>query len=132
MTESKLPNVLIIDDEPNLNQALHDAFEDYDFEVYSALSGELGLFQLEENKIDVCIVDMRLPGMTGNEFIIAAHSTHPHLKFIIHTGSTDYSIPQKLRRIGVEKEHIFIKPVKSLSELINAVIKIYNPMNGSE
>jgi len=121
-----LPIILIIEDEQYLNLIIRDAFEDENFKVYSAFSGEEGLLQLEKNSIDVCIVDIRLPGMTGNDFILAAHKLYPLLKFIIHTGSTDYLIPEQLKKTGIKKEHFFLKPVTDLTEIVNVAIEVYD------
>jgi response regulator RpfG family c-di-GMP phosphodiesterase len=38
----------------------------------------------DTKKTDRCVVDMRLPGMNGNEFILAAHGKLPEYQFIIH------------------------------------------------
>lgn len=122
----KLPIVLVIDDEQDLNQIICDAFEDEDYTIYPAFSAEEGLLQLQKNKVDVCIVDMRLPGMTGNEFILAAHRLYPAMKFIIHTGSTDYFIPEEIQKIGVKNDHLLMKPVLDLTDIIDGVVEVYN------
>lgn len=126
MTNEKQPNILIVEDELYLSKSIQSAFEDEEIDAHVVSGGKEGLVKLESMKIDVCIVDMRLPDMTGNEFILAAKEKHPKLKFIINTGSIDYSIPKELREIGIKREHVFIKPVKDLLELINAVLKIHH------
>ncbi len=126
MTAQKKPIVLVIDDEPHLNQAIHDTFEDDEFEVHSALSGKEGYEVLTQTSIDVCIVDMRLPDVTGNDFISTAHKEYAHLKFIIHTGSTNYIIPGDLQKIGIMQEQIFVKPVADIEELVRAAVAIHN------
>ncbi len=125
MEIEKLPTVLIVDDEPHLNGAIRLTFEDSDFEVYSAYSGEEGFELLDRNRIDVCIVDMRLPDTTGNEFITAVHDNNPEMRFVIYTGSIDYAIPKNLQSIGITEEQVFIKPIKDFSKLVNVVVKIF-------
>ncbi len=126
MKADKIPTVLIVEDEPYLNRAIQDIFEDNNITGYSSIKGKEGLEILETIWIDVCIVDMRLPDMTGNEFIAKANSRYPHMKYIIYTGTVGYSIPQDLKAIGVKKKHIFNKPVKNLEELVEAVVKVHN------
>ncbi len=125
MTE-KLPMVLIVDDEPYIRRTLADAFEDIDTDVRSAPGGEEGLAILERFEADLCIVDMRLPKMTGNAFIAEALGIRPHLRFIIHTGATDYSLPRELTRLGICRRQVFIKPVPDLDTLLAAAIDLYN------
>ena len=85
--------VLIIDDELSLLKSLVAFFEDEGFFVRGAESGEEGLEILKTEKMDVVIIDLRLPGIDGNETIVRAHELQPALRFLIHTGSTDYQIP---------------------------------------
>ncbi|MCK5311544.1 MAG: response regulator [Desulfobacteraceae bacterium] len=108
--------VLIVDDETDIPQTIKDYLEDEtEFEVTFSFSGEDGLKMLNRVKPDVCIVDMRLPGMNGNEFILKTHEKLPESKFLVHTGSIAYSIPSELKRIGITKEFILAKPVLDLA-----------------
>lgn len=128
MSTESHPVILIVEDEEYLNKALLCAFEDEDFTVFSALDGNSALQLLKSRPIDVCIADMRLPDMTGNEFIASAKTAHPELQFIIFTGSIDYSIPRNLRDIGITREHVFIKPIEDLNSLIDAAVQAYRKM----
>lgn len=104
--------ILIVDDEKGIPQALRDYLEDAgEYEVRVAGSGEEGLLLLPDFEPDACIVDMRLPGMDGNEFILTAHAARPDTIFIIHTGSVDYVLPERLREIGLTEEMIMHKPL---------------------
>ena len=117
--------VLIIDDELSLLKSLVAFFEDEGFMVRGAASGEEGLEILETEKMDVVVIDLRLPGIDGNETVVRAHDLQPALRFLIHTGSTDYQIPPALRRIGIEQEAVFLKPLPDLSVLSAAVRDLF-------
>ena len=117
--------VLIIDDELSLLKSLVAFFEDEGFFVRGAESGEEGLDILKTEKMDVVIIDLRLPGIDGNETIVRAHELQPTLRFLIHTGSTDYQIPSSLRHIGIEQEAVFLKPLPDLSVLSAAVRDLF-------
>jgi CheY-like chemotaxis protein len=62
-------------------------------------------------------MDMRLPGMNGDSTIRALHAICPDLKFIIHTGSADYSIPDDLRALGIDANVFFAKPLLDMQPL---------------
>lgn len=113
--------ILIIDDELSLLKSLVAFFEDEGFSVQGATSGEDALEILMMGKMDAVIIDMRLPGIDGNDTILKAHELQPSLRFLIHTGSTDYQIPNSLQRIGISKDSIFLKPLMDLSVLAEAV-----------
>ncbi len=115
--------VLIIDDEITLLYSLIAFFEDEGFDACGAASGEEALQLLNHHAADAVIVDMRLPGMDGNETIVKAHQLLPRARFIIHTGSTDYRLPAILREL-VDPADIFLKPLPDLTVLAAAVRRL--------
>lgn len=115
------PLILIVDDEDLLRISLTDYLEDSGYVVYGADSGESGLQQLLMLPVDLCLVDMRLPGMNGNEFIQRARAFKKDLKIIIFTGSVDYTLPEELRRLGLRRSNILFKPLTDLSLLVKMI-----------
>ncbi|MFK8028992.1 MAG: response regulator [Gammaproteobacteria bacterium] len=61
--------VLIIEDEDLIRQSLCDAVSQAGFGVESAADGEEGLYFATEYPIDIAIVDLGLPGMSGMDLI---------------------------------------------------------------
>lgn len=117
--------VLIVDDEVLLRNSLRDFFEDTGFAVIAANSGEDALQMLREGaRPDVCTVDIRLPGMTGNQFIAEAHAFNPGLKFLVYTGSWNYELPEELNRLGLGTEQVFNKPCMDLDCILHAILKL--------
>lgn len=110
-TDSLLIMVLVLDDHASLRRNLRALLEDEGFPVVEADSGEHALQIVHATAIDVVIVDIRLPGMNGNEFIEAAHAIRPALHFVIHTGAVDYLLPDGLRRLGLTEDCVFLKPL---------------------
>lgn len=102
--------ILIVDDEPQLRSCLRDAFEDMGYRVLTAGSGEEALTVLARERADACTVDMRLPGMSGNEFIARAHEACPSLHFVVYTGSWNYELPLELAALGITPQDVFPKP----------------------
>lgn len=113
--------VLIIDDEASIRNSMSEFFEDFGIEVTAVGSAEAALDALQDGSFDVAVVDIRLPGIDGDALIAKAHEIIPALRYIIHTGSVEYRLNDALRKIGLRKKHIFIKPVADLSALVNAV-----------
>jgi two-component system response regulator ResD len=104
--------VIIIDDEERIRNLLSDFFEDYDDElaVLALPSAEDALDELARERAEVCVVDMRLTGMNGRDFILAARSRGLCDNFILHTGSMDFSLDESLRTAGLSGRDIFLKP----------------------
>lgn len=115
-------SVLVVDDDEFVRINLLAFLEDEGLMVLSATSGEIALDLLADRPVDVALVDMRLPGMDGNAFIQQAHERHPQVRFIIHTGSIDYTLPDSLKKIGVDQDLVFHKPVSDMKILHQAIL----------
>jgi CheY-like chemotaxis protein len=119
------PTLLIVDDETILPDLIKDYLEDEtDFNILVAASGEEGLEILDSQKPDICMVDMRLPGINGNQFILRALQNSPECKFIIHTGSIDYTIPRELKEKGITQQSILFKPVTGLHLYLDKITEL--------
>ena len=119
------PRVLVVDDEPFIVTGLRTFLEDEGMQVESAASGEEALdIVRSDSGIDVCIMDMRLPGMNGDSTIRSLHEICPNLRFIIHTGTADYSIPDDLRAMGIDEQQLFTKPLLDMKPLAETVIAL--------
>ncbi|HPJ42060.1 MAG TPA: response regulator [Spirochaetota bacterium] len=112
--------LIIIDDEEYIRIPIQDFFEDNGWQVNPFNSAEEALEYLKTDTAECIIVDMRLPGMTGLEFIDKANSIRRGLKYVIYTGSVDFNITEDLRSIGITEECVVHKPAENLSELLNA------------
>lgn len=112
--------LIIIDDEEYIRIPIQDFFEDNGWDVIPFSSAEEALNYLKRETADCIIVDMRLPGMTGLEFIDKADKIRKMLKYVIYTGSVDFNITESLRSIGITEECIVHKPAENLSELLDA------------
>jgi len=116
--------ILLVDDEEIVRITLEAYLEDEGFTVISANSGEEALEMLDDDVIDIGIIDMRLPGIDGNTLISKLNKLRPEMKFIIHTGSMGYSLPDALARIGISNELVFKKPIKNMTKFTDLIIKL--------
>jgi two-component system OmpR family response regulator len=119
--QRKIPRILIIDDDAAVRRSLVAYLEDEGFEVITTGSSEEGLGVLSAVPVDVSVVDIRLPGMDGTEFILQGYRTRPETKFLICTGSVEYKSIEGLKSIGLGDEWIFRKPLADLSVLVKAI-----------
>ena len=117
--------LLIIDDEQNIRETLRDYFEDIGWDVKLFACGEDALEHIAEESPEYIIVDGRLPGMTGIDFIRKATSIRSGIKYVIYTGLFDFSIGDDLRAIGITEKSIVMKPAIGFSALYNAL----DPLN---
>lgn len=126
MTDKSSARVIVIEDEPSVRNSLAGFLEDYDFDVFIAESAEQALEVMGEESFHVALVDIRLPGINGDVFIIKAHGRAPLMRFIIYTGSVDYRLSKDLQNIGITPEHLILKPQRDLTifvDMINDLIE---------
>lgn len=117
--------VLVVDDEPGVVNNLQAYLEDEGMEVRGAGSAEEALDLVREGSVfDVCIMDMRLPGMHGDAAIRSLHSLRPQLKYLIHTGTAGYDVPDDLRTLGVGNDQLFMKPLPDMTPMVEAIRKL--------
>jgi two-component system response regulator VicR len=64
-----MPKVLIIEDEENLNRIYQTILKKKGYETLSAFDGQEGLEKAAAGGVDLILLDMRLPKMTGIEFL---------------------------------------------------------------
>lgn len=118
-SDSKL--FLILDDEDGIRHSIAAFMEDEGYTVFQAASGEEAIEIVKNNAIDDAVVDIRLPGMDGNTFMIEAIKILPTIKFVVHTGSADYVLPETIRALGITHDKVLIKPVKDLETITRAL-----------
>jgi two-component system, NtrC family, response regulator AtoC len=64
------PHVLIVDDEESLRHMLQLALAREGFEISTAASGQEALSRMAQSpRPDICVTDIRMPGMTGLELM---------------------------------------------------------------
>lgn len=103
--------VLVLDDEPNIRESLAEYLLDCGFVTLTAESAEDALRLPELGNVAVAVVDIRLGGIDGLEFIKRLHALHPNVRCLIHTGSTDFQLDNELRAIGLTEREVLFKPV---------------------
>ncbi len=122
--------VLVLDDERLIRRLLTDFLEMNGMITIPASCGEEGLGMLREKPADAAIVDVRLPDMDGNEFIVRASRIRPALKFIIHTGSLDYRLPDELTALGIGEESVVHKPVRDMKVFGDIIMRLTGAGSG--
>jgi len=121
--------ILIVDDEEIIRENLVDYFEDEGIEAVGYENGESALKELQKGYYHYAIVDLRLPGMDGNHFVKKAKEIDEELKFIIHTGSSDYMLPGDLKELGMSDRDVFFKPIIDMGILLNYIRKKTSDFN---
>src|SRR5689334_9800069 len=81
--------VLVVDDEPEILASVQDLLED-EFVVSTASDAEIALRLLGQKEMAVILTDQRMPGLSGDEFLMRARELSKATRVLI-TGYSDIS-----------------------------------------
>ena len=106
MTRTKL---LLVDDEEDFISALSERLRLRNFETNVAQSGAEALVEIERERPDIVLLDLKMPGMDGMEALEKIKGLDASIEVIMVTGSVDRAIGEAALKAGASG-HI-IKPI---------------------
>ena len=80
--------LLIVDDEPNVCDSVHDLLR-REFRVLKANSAEEGYRLMQEEEVHIVMSDQRMPQISGVELLTKVKSRYPHAIRMLFTGFAD-------------------------------------------
>jgi CheY-like chemotaxis protein len=94
-------SVLVVDDEEILRDITAAMLTSLGYTVFLAASGEEAVASLEDNKPDLVLLDMLMPGMNGYETYRAMVRKSPGQRAVIISGYSETNDLEKARKLGV-------------------------------
>jgi DNA-binding response OmpR family regulator len=79
------PTILIVEDEAKMRRLLELDLGEAGFETVSAPDAETGLDLLRKDQVQLVLTDLKLPGMSGLEFLHAAKRLYAAMPVIVMT-----------------------------------------------
>ena len=92
--------ILLVDDEPQILQALSGLLQDEEFEVLTAPDGETALRLVREAAPDLVMLDIALPGRDGLEILKDIKDHHPALPVIMISAFGSVENAVRATRLG--------------------------------
>lgn len=92
--------IFIVDDDPEICNALRYLFESVDFKVETYMSAQLFIDKYSHNKSGFIIVDVRMPVMSGLELLEYLNLNKNRLPVIIITGYGDIAMAIRAMKAG--------------------------------
>jgi len=91
-----MARILVVDDEKNIRTLFQMELEEAGYEVETAAGGEEALRAMKSARIDLFIIDIRMPDMTGLELMQRIREREPKVPIIVCTAlkalENDYTI----------------------------------------
>ncbi len=112
--------ILVVDDEEIMRSFLEQALESHGYKVLLAKNGLEGVevFKQNKDKINLIILDMLMPKMSGSEALNKMQEIDPNIKVIIASG---YSDEEKLNAIKSMDIAGFIQKPFKLKDLLSRI-----------
>ncbi len=92
--------VLILDDEKHFTEELNEFLQNNGFQAIEANTANQGLSVLKKQKIDLLILDVRLPGSDGLDILKEVKEKYPDMEVIIVSAHGDMDTVIKAMRLG--------------------------------
>ena len=102
--------VLVVDDESSVCLVLTEGLSALGYECQACLNGEDALNLMQQQPPDIVITDLRMPGMSGLEFLEKAHQDYPRTVFLMVTGVEDVRLATQAMKLGAAD--YLVKPVE--------------------
>ena len=112
--------VLIIEDEIVTAEAVKEALALENISADIASDGKSGLEKFVSHNYDLILLDLKMPGLSGDEVLSEIRKRDPFIDVIIYTNYMDFADIKKLTNIGIEG-YINKGPKADLSELISVI-----------
>ncbi len=111
--------LLIVDDEEGIRLLYKEEFEEEGCEVVLAASGEEALEKLEHEKVDLVLLDIKMPGMDGIEVLRKVKEKWKGLPVILCTAYPHYK-----QEFGTWASDAYVVKSSDLKELKEKVKEV--------
>jgi two-component system response regulator (stage 0 sporulation protein F) len=113
--------ILVIDDQPGMRMLIQQVLTEAGYQAETAADGKSGLEKVSWLRPELILVDMKMPGMTGLEFVERLRSGGMFPPVVLMTAYNDLELLERARNVGVNRW--LIKPF-NMDELLELVAEL--------
>lgn len=114
--------VLLIDDEVEFLESMRKVLGRRNMDVLTAPSGDTALDLLAERTVDVAVLDLKMPGMSGQEVLRLMKQRFPAVEVIILTGHPSVESALEVIKLGANE---YMKKPPSIEELVSTIRRLH-------
>ena len=115
--------ILIIDDEASIRESLSGILSDEGFQTISAEDGQQGLSLLEDERVDLVLLDIWMPGLDGLEVLKRIKESQPESPVIMISGHGTIETAVQATKMGaydfIEKPPSYDKVILSINNALD-------------
>lgn len=117
--------VLLVDDEKEFVGSLSERLELRNLEAQVAHDGEQALQAVQEDKPDVMVLDLRMPGIDGIEVLRKMKKDHPKIPVVVLTGHGTDKDEKEALRLGAS---VYLQKPVDVDQLVGTLHRVWNRM----
>lgn len=116
-----MESLLIVDDDINLCTVLQEELNEVGYDAQSVYNGDSAIEFLLRNKVDLILLDLKMPGKTGFDVLKEMHEKSIYTKVIVLTAYADVKSAIESARMGATD---FISKPYDFDELLITIRKV--------
>ena len=120
--ENEKINLLLVDDEENFLRSTKKRLEVRNFNVITVNNGTDAIAAARKTPIDVALVDLKMPGISGEETLAALKKEHELLEVIILTGHGSIDSAIETTKMGA---YLYLQKPCDLERLLEVLVDAY-------
>jgi CheY-like chemotaxis protein len=117
---ARTPEVLVVDDSEEVAEATVEGLRLCGVRAQAAYDGDGALELMRSGKIDVCVVDLVMPGMTGTQVVERLRSGGQPLAVIAVSG---HDVPEMMRQVAALGDVACMRKPISIRELAQTIAR---------
>ena len=123
-----MSKVLIIEYELSTARPVQEALKINGIDAEIAQNGLQGLEMLKQDNYDLVLLDLKMPGLSGEEVLKEIRKADPFIDVVIYTNYSEFSDLKKLTNIGIDG-YINKGATADLKELVNTIKQKLAPLD---
>lgn len=121
--DNKAKTILAVDDEFEILKVLQDVFGPRGWNVITTPTGNAVWNIIAKNKVDLILLDLKLPDISGFDVLKELKVKAPHIPVIIFTAwGYEEEFVNKAMKLGAKGYVSKIVPIRELVETVNNVM----------
>lgn len=124
-------SVLLVEDEVKTAEMLKEALEAEGVSIVWVGDGQSALNKMQEGSYDLVILDLKLPGMSGDQTLEGIRQLDPFIDVVVYTNYQDPPVMQKLINLGVDR-YISKGAAADLWETVECIKNMLDPFSDDE
>lgn len=113
--------ILIIDDEAGIRNVMKDILKDEGHQVFLAKDGMEGLNLLDKEKIDICFLDVWMPGIGGIDVLSSIKEKYPQIEVIMISGHAKIDQAVRVTKMGA---YDFLEKPLTITKILSIIKNI--------